>query len=74
MWGTGKRLARKIAWAPRKEQVGVGAGRENRLWRQLPVFPTYFHPDFLLPRGSGYFSSQTLSRLIPHILNRSHTS
>jgi hypothetical protein len=32
------------------------------------------HPDYLLPRGSGYFSSQTFSLSIPHILNRSHTS
>jgi hypothetical protein len=34
----------------------------------------YCFPDYLLPRGSGYFSSQTFSRIIPHILNRSHTS
>jgi hypothetical protein len=26
------------------------------------------------PWGSGYFSSQTFSRTIPHFLNRSHTS
>jgi hypothetical protein len=34
----------------------------------------HLHPNYLLPRGSGYFSSQTFSRTIPHILNRSHTS
>jgi hypothetical protein len=29
----GKGLARKIAWSPPKDVVGVGAGRENRSWR-----------------------------------------
>jgi hypothetical protein len=40
--------------------------------------PTYedgsSHPDYLVPRGSGYFSSQNFSRTIAHIFNRSHTS
>jgi hypothetical protein len=38
-----------------------------------PVFSTYSHPNYLLPRGSGYFSSQSLSPFT-HILKRSHAS
>jgi hypothetical protein len=40
------------------------------------MFGTYtcFLPDYFLPRGSGYFSSQNFSRTIPHILHLCHTS
>jgi hypothetical protein len=48
---TWKGLARKIAWAPRKEVGGVGAGT---------------HINYLLLIGSGYFLSQTFSRTKPH--------
>jgi hypothetical protein len=39
-----------------------------------PVFSTCSHPDYLVPRGSGYFLSQTFSCTILQILNRTHTA
>jgi hypothetical protein len=34
-----KRFGYKIAWSPHEGAVGVGASRENKLWRQRPQRP-----------------------------------